>query len=409
VGWIDHCVWWHVYPLGFTGAYPERDKPGLGLRHIIGWLDYARDLGASGLALGPIFASASHGYDTLDHYAIDPRLGTSDDFDALVAACHERGLKVMLDGVFNHVGRDHPWVRRAMSEGENGEFAHFFALDWRDGQPNPRVFEGHGSLIEFDHSNPAVAEFARGVMGYWLGRGADAWRLDAAYAVPAGFWQDTVPAVRAAHPDAWFVGEVIHGDYPRFVRESGLDSVTEYELWKAVWSSLANSNFFELDWTLKRHNDFLNAFTPLTFAGNHDVTRIATAVGEAKTVLAAAILLTVGGVPSIYYGDEQGFQGTKYNRSGGDDEIRPAFPNSPDQLSRIGQWVYRAHQDLIGLRRRHPWLVQARTEKLDLSMTRFVYAARAGGEELVVDLELEPQPAVEVRDHAGSVLYRWPN
>ncbi|MDR1806933.1 MAG: alpha-amylase family protein [Propionibacteriaceae bacterium] len=408
MSWIDHSVWWHVYPLGFTGAFPQRDEPGRGLRHLIAWLGYARDLGANGLALGPIFRSMAHGYDTLDHCQIDPRLGTLDDFDALVTACHEKGLRLLLDGVFNHVGRDHPLFQRALSEGPDGEYAHFFALDWRSGQPQTRVFEGHGNLVEFNHANPAVACYVHDVMDFWLGRGADGWRLDAAYSVPASFWASVVPGVRELHPDAWFVGEVIHGDYARFVTDGKLDSVTEYELWKAIWSALASRNFFELDWTLRRHNDFLATFTPLTFVGNHDVTRIATSAGLDKTVLALAILMTVGGIPSIYYGDEQGFQAVKEDRRGGDDAVRPAFPATPEGLAPDGQWVYRAHQDLIGLRRRHPWLVRARVEKRELTTTHFVYTARADGEgELTVDLTLEAAPGVTIKDAGGATLYHW--
>jgi len=410
MSWVDHAVWWHVYPLGFTGAFPPGppdEAAGPGLRQLIDWLDYARDLGASGLALGPIFHSTSHGYDTLDHFAIDPRLGGLDDFDALVEACRGKGLRLMLDGVFNHVSRDHPWLRRALAEGPQGEYARFFALDWHGDRPQPNVFEGHDQLVALNHRSPAAAAFVRSVMEFWLDRGADAWRLDAAYAVPPSFWRATVPPVRRTHPGAWFVGEVIHGDYVSFVRRAGLDSVTQYELWKSAWSSLADRNFFELDWTLGRHNHFLDAFTPMTFIGNHDVTRIASAVGLDHVVLALTVLATVGGVPSVYYGDEQGLQATKQERAGGDDAIRPRFPARPGDLPVTAPWLYRAHQDLIGLRRRHPWLVGARTERIELTTTRYVYASRGEGGELTVELDVGAVAQAEIRE-GGTPLYRWP-
>ncbi|MDR1265491.1 MAG: alpha-amylase family protein [Propionibacteriaceae bacterium] len=406
--WIERTIWWQVYPLGFTAAFPPRPQPGRGLGHLIAWLDYARELGVNGLALGPIFAASSHGYDTLDHFQIDPRLGDQSDFDALVSACQQRGLRLMLDGVFNHVSRQHPWFQRALREGPEGRYAGFFALDWPNGQPRPRVFEGHGDLVALNHANPEVALYVQQVMDHWLNRGADAWRLDAAYAVPDAFWRSVLPELRQDHRDAWFVGEVIHGDYARRVEAGGLDSVTQYELWKSTWSALASRNFFELDWTLKRHNGFLDHFLPLTFIGNHDVTRLATAAGGDKAVLALAVLMTVGGVPSIYYGDERGFEARKENRPGGDDAVRPAFPATVAQLGAWGEPVYRAHQDLIGLRRRHPWLIRARSQPIDLTMTRYVYVVRGDGGELVVDLELEPSPQVEIRDSVGRSLYRWP-
>ncbi|MDR0990032.1 MAG: alpha-amylase family protein [Propionibacteriaceae bacterium] len=408
MSWIDHTIWWHVYPLGFSGAVPAGPEPGRGLRSLIDWLDYARDLGANGLALGPICESVNHGYDTLDFLTLDRRLGTEADFVALAEACHERGFKLMLDGVFNHVAREHPWLQRALAEGPGSQYADLFAIDWTTPEPSLRLFEGHPELVELNHDSPQVAALIRDVMNHWLDRGADAWRLDAAYAVPPKFWRSVLPAVRERHPQAWFVGEVIHGDYAAYVRDSNLDAVTQYELWKASWSSLADENFFEIDWSLQRHNDFLDRFTPMTFIGNHDVTRVATAAGLDRVVLALAILMTCGGVPSIYYGDEQGLTGLKEERIGGDDVIRPPFPPQPGDLPPGGQWLYRAHQDLIGLRRRHPWLVQARTTPVELTASHYVYASRSReGQELIVELSLDPLPKVEIRASTGNVLYTW--
>lgn len=388
--WARHAIWWQVYPLGFVGApirEPASQPPVRTLRSLTGWLDYLVELGCNGLLLGPVFASSTHGYDTLDHFRIDPRLGSEDDWDALVEACRSRGVRICLDGVFNHVGRDHPWAQTHPERLSSG------------------VFEGHDSLVELDHARPEVADYVAQVMCHWLARGADAWRLDAAYATPAKFWQRVLPRVREAHPQAWVFGEVIHGDYPAFVASSGVDSVTEYELWKATWSSLKDTNFYELDWTLNRHNSFLDSFLPQTFIGNHDVTRIATQVGPDNAVLALTVLCTTGGVPSIYYGDEQAFTAVKEERRGGDDAIRPAFPDAPDQLGTLGAWMYRAHQDLIGLRRRHPWLVSARTETLELANERIVYRS-TGEDELTVELSLDPHPSALVR-HRDETLFRY--
>jgi glycosidase len=399
--WVEHALWWHVYPLGFTGAESRAcDRSGVvhRLGHVTAWLDYAVDLGASGLLLGPIFASSTHGYDTVDHFGIDQRLGDDTDFDALIEAAHSRGLRVILDGVFNHVGREFPAFQRVIAEGPAAPEAAWFRLSWpmtpRPGaEPDYATFEGHRQLAALNHDEPAVADYVARVMSYWLRRGADGWRLDAAYAVPRRFWANVLSGVRADYPDAYLFGEVIHGDYAGFVRETGVDAVTQYELWKAIWSALNDRNFFELGWALDRHNSWLDAFVPLTFVGNHDVTRIASQLADERHLPhALVILLTCGGTPSIYSGDEQAFRGVKEHRAGGDDAIRPAFPASPADLAPFGWPIFRLHQDLIGMRRRHPWLHKARTRALDLGNTHFIYEASHEGHRLVVALNLEDSP-----------------
>ena len=375
--WVDHAVFWHVYPLGFVGAPRTTvDQIGPGRLSRLGrWLDYLVELGANGLLLGPVFASETHGYDTVDHFRIDPRLGTDADFDALIAAARSRGIRVVLDGVFNHVARSFPSVNELARRRTDGSVA---------------TFEGHDHLLVLDHDDPRVADHAASVMGHWLDRGIDGWRMDAAYAVAPRFWRDVLNRVRERHPDAWFMAEMIHGDYARYVTESTVDSVTQYELWKAIWSSLNDRNFFELAHALKRHDRLLDTFVPQTFIGNHDVTRLATRLNDPTTLpLALVVLLTVAGVPSIYAGDEQAFTGRKEDRAGGDDAIRPAFPDHPSELSPLGADTHRLHQHLIGERRKRPWLVKARTQILEVTNTRLVYASRGQGEESVtVTLDL---------------------
>jgi len=380
--WTDHAIWWHVYPLGFTGAEQAALRPGAAvrhrLRHLTGWLDYAVELGCSGLLLGPVFAAETHGYDTVDHFRIDRRLGDDADFAALASAASERGLRIVLDGVFNHVARSFPhpeWFRRD----EAGRFA---------------TFEGHQHLVALDHTLPAVAGYVGEVMAYWLDRGAAGWRLDAAYAVPAGFWRQVLPKVRASYPDAWFGAEMIHGDYAEYATSAGLDSVTQYELWKAIWSSLNDRNFFELAWALDRHGQFSAGGLRLqTFTGNHDVTRLASQLTDERHLPhALVVLFTVAGLPSVYYGDEQAFRGIKEHRAGGDDAIRPAFPPAPTGLPSSGWPVYRLHQRLIGFRRRHPWLVRASCVVEHLTNEAIAYRCAGDSGEIVVLLNLGDEP-----------------
>ena len=378
-GWVQHAIWWQVYPLGFVGAFPADPPPAADehrLRRIVEWLDHAIELGASGIALGPVFASRTHGYDTTDHYRIDPRLGDEADFDHLIAEAHRRGLRVLLDGVFNHVAT---------------EFAHSSWFRKRGNEFD--TFEGHGELIALDHDNPDVVAYTVDVMRHWLRRGADGWRLDAAYAVPDRFWAQVLPRVREEFPDAWFVGEVIHGDYSARVRQSGFDSVTQYELWKAIWSSINDGNFHELDWALVRHNEFLDDFVPMTFVGNHDVTRIASQLENTRHLEhALVILFTTGGTPSVYAGDESAYRGIKEERFGGDDAVRPEFTAPLMGVDEQGHDVFRLHQYLIGLRRRHPWLHAARTSPRSLTNTQYVYETRSDSDALLVALNVDDAP-----------------
>ncbi len=407
-GWTESAVWYSVYPLGMTGALNTSagsdGRPTHSLKRLEAWLDHLIALGCNGLLLGPIFTSKSHGYDTLDYFTIDPRLGDDADFDSLVQACRARGVRILLDGVFNHVSQDFPALQEALTS-PDAETSGWFHIDYSTDPPTRLNFEGSDDLVRLNHANPGVVKLVSDVMRYWLARGIDGWRLDAAYAVDSEFWATVLPSVLAEYPDALFTGEVIHADLDQ-LKASTLQSVTAYELWKAIWSSLNDVNFFELDWTLTRHDELLDLLRPLTFIGNHDVTRITTMVGPQAAVMAMAILCTVGGMPSVYYGDEGGVEGTKYERPGGDDEIRPELPASPDDWRLPMPWMQDAYRALIALRRRHPWLVDARHKMVELTNERFVYNSTAGDEQLLVELDLEAGHSVVISDSTGEI-YRF--
>lgn len=383
--WVRHAIVWQVYPLGFCGAPLTRDDlggEGYGgvqgenvvhrLGRITAWLDHLVSLGADVLLLNPIFDSVSHGYDTLDHDRIDPRLGSQADFDALVEACHARGVRIVLDGVFNHVSNRHPRVRRAIAEGPDGPEGG--RIRWSG--DSPWGFEGNADLVELNLSNPHVQDAIVRIMTTWLDRGIDGWRLDAMYSAGAAAWAPILRRVAEAHPEAWILGEVIHGDYAQIAAESGAASITQYELWKAIWSSLRDGNLFELTHALGRDEEFRapvggHELLPLTFLGNHDTTRIASQLPDGRDlVVAYALLALLPGIPAIYAGDEYGAVGVKEDRPGGDDAVRPRFPDDPSHapgdlavLSReAAPRILEVHRRLLGLRRRLPWLVDAHIE-----------------------------------------------
>lgn len=389
--WPTHVMWWHVYPLGFVGA-PIRDgvdpdaEPVHRLDRLTAWLDHVIELGLNGLLLGPVFAAETHGYDTVDHFRIDPRLGDEEDFNALVAAARERGIRILLDGVFNHVGRGHP-AFQSLTE----DAPHPFRGRWVDGRFEADVFEGHDALVALDHSSPAAIDLVVEVMCHWLARGIDGWRLDAAYAVPSSFWAEVLPRVRERFPEAWFLGEVIHGEAARIVEESTMDSLTQYELWQGIWHGIRDRNLFELTHAIERHDELLATFVPQTFVGNHDVTRLTSAVGGELVPHALAVLFTVAGTPSVYAGDEFGWTGVKEQRLGGDDAVRPEFPVTPGEASADAR-VLEAHQSLIALRRRKPWLWRAHTDVIEVANTAMALRTAVGDDAVVVALNVGDEP-----------------
>ena len=277
------------------GRYPAqmdvREFYGGDLQGVLDKMDYLQDLGVEVIYFNPLFVSPSnHKYDIQDYDYIDPHIGkiVSDEGDLLpdgqrenrfasryidrvtnkanleasnelfaqvVAEAHRRGMRVILDGVFNHVSRNHPAVQAALDEtagrlnpADNPWHGLVRAHVGDNGEPALDVFEGHGDLVALDHSADETVDYVAHVMSHWLDRGAAGWRLDAAYAVPSPFWARVLPQVKAAHPYSWIFGEVIHGDYQRSIEESTMDSITQYELWKSIQHALETENFFELEW-----------------------------------------------------------------------------------------------------------------------------------------------------------------
>ena len=398
-------VLYHLHSLGAAGAPrtnpdPEAPEPcGRGLRRLEGWLDHVRALGCGGVLLTPIFVSSSHGYDTVDPFRIDQRLGDEGDFAAFAGACHDRDLLLCLDGVFNHVGRAFPRFQDVLARGAASPSASWFRLDFAAGGPDGFAyadFEGHPELPALNHANPEVLGWAHAVSRHWLDRGADGWRMDAAYLIPESFLASLCQSLRDVHPKALLFGEKIHRDYVRFVEASHLDSVTQYELHKAIWSSLNDANLHELAWALRRHREFSAAFTPVTFAGNHDVTRLATRLRDpAHLGPALAVLLTVPGVPCVYYGDELAWEGRAGPAAGGDDAVRPPLPLTSMPADARQAAALGLHRELIALRRDRPWLTGATLGGIEVSGRRLSYTVGDPASEarLVVTLDISGDAA----------------
>ena len=303
--------------------------------------------------------------------------------------------------VFHHVGRGHGHFRDVLANGSQSAWRDWFEIDFgrpgRDGFAYAN-FEGHDHLVKLNHANRAVLDWAVDVARYWVDRGVDAFRLDAAYALPPAFVAAFADRVRELRPDLFLVGEVIRGDYERTVREMHLSTVTQYELWKGIWSSLNDGNFFELAHALKRHADFCQHFSPWTFVGNHDTTHIATQLSDRRDLgHALAVLFTVPGIPAIYAGDEQGAEGRKYERAGGDAEIRRPPPFRPTELAGNSLDIWRLHRDLIAVRRARPWLATGMLSVTRVDNRTIMYEVRASAGRFVVVAKYRGQESCGAR------------
>jgi len=403
-------VWYHVFPLGALEAPRLNPAPGDAgspvdhrLRGLIDQLDRVAELGAGGMLLGPVFESESHGYDTVDPFRIDPRLGDEGDLVALAEGCRQRGIRLALDGVFHHVGRSHPAFQQVLQEGPGSAGADWFHIDPTADSPDGfgyADFEGHRQLVKLNHANPAVAQWAAEVVRHWQDRGVGGWRIDAAYAIPRPFLAGLCDAGRAHRPDTFFVGEVIHGDYAGFARDAHLDAVTQYELWKAIWSSINDRNLFELAWALKRHGEHCRSTRLWNFVGNHDTTRIASQLSDPRHVgHAVAVLFVVPGTPAVYAGDETAAQGIKRHEEWGDDDVRRPAPPVPAEGA--GRSAWELHQRLIGVRNRLAWLSTAQVSMEGLANEEAVIAVE--GEDGVARLALNLSDRTTAAP-AGEVL-----
>ena len=356
--WANDAFFYHIYPLGFSGAPSRNDfnhPPENRLQKVAEWLLHLRRLGVNALYLGPLFESSAHGYDTADFYKVDRRLGDQDSLKQLSQSIHQNGMHLVLDAVFNHVGRDF-WAFKDVQQNLSGSrYCSWFAglrFDVRSPKGDPFTYDtwnGHYDLVRLNLDNPAVRNHLFEAVRMWISEfDIDGLRLDAADCLSLDFMQALHAFCRQIKPDFWLLGEVIHGDYRKWVNPDTLDSVTNYECYKGLYSSLADRNYYEIAYALNRQfgADGMYRDLPLyNFVDNHDVDRVASKlVNPAHLYLLYLLLFTMPGIPSIYYGSEWGIQGVRTAVS--DSALRPdlsltelersaSHPGLPDVITRL--------------------------------------------------------------------------
>ncbi|MEK6481365.1 alpha-amylase family glycosyl hydrolase [Catalinimonas sp. 4WD22] len=333
--WAHEAVFYHIYPLGFCGAPEKNDFTSLAVNRldkIYDWISHLKNLGINALYLGPLFESGEHGYDTADYYKVDRRLGTNESLAQIVKALHENGIRVILDGVFHHVGRDFWAFRDVLEHGENSRYRDWFTgLSFEGESPygDPFQYEawnGHYSLVKLNLHHSEVRDHIFHAIKFWVEQyDIDGLRLDVAEDIDIDFLKALSSFRDQMNPDFWLMGEVIHGDYNQWANVKTLDATTNYEVYKGLYSSHVDANYFEIAHSLKRQFDDPGMYKGLplyNFADNHDVDRIASTLTNQQHLYPLyTLLFSIPGVPSIYYGSEWGWEGKKVN--GNDAPLRP--------------------------------------------------------------------------------------
>ena len=329
--WYERGVFYHMYPLGMTGAPKHNDATEVTNRfkELDKWIPHIRSLGCSAIYIGPVFESASHGYDTRDYKLVDRRLGDNDSFRNFVAQCHQEGIKVIVDGVFNHTGREFFAFKDIQEKRRDSPYKDWYKgvnFDWQSPCGDSfgyEAWQGHFELPCLNLFNPDVRSYLFDVIRFWIDEfDIDGIRLDCANVLDFNFMKEMRSRTETMKEDFWLMGEVIHGDYSRWVNSEMLHSVTNYELHKSLYSGFNDHNFFEIAHNVRRLEAIGRQL--YTFVDNHDEDRIATKLKLREHLFPIYIcLFTLPGIPSIYYGGEWGIEGKRTNTS--DEALRPAI------------------------------------------------------------------------------------
>ena len=393
MAWYDEAVFYHIYPLGMTGSPKENSygEPVHRLNTLLPWISHIKEIGCNAIYIGPLFESVGHGYETTDYKKLDSRLGTNEDLTNFVTVCHEQGVRVILDGVFNHTGRDFFAFQDIKQNRENSQYKDWYCNvnflgnnSFGDGFSYEN-WGGYDLLAKLNQHNPEVRDYICDVIRFWVREfDIDGIRLDAADVMDFNYMKSLRQVANEVKPDFWLMGEVIHGNYSRWANDGTLHSVTNYMLHKALYSAHNDHNYFEIAHTIKYVSDMVgNRLKLYTFVDNHDVERIYTKLNnKAHFVPVHIMLYTLPGIPSVYYGSEFGIEGRK--ERGSDDSLRPAL-NFDDYKDAINTNPCTKLISALGkIRQNTPALCYGDYKELELQTTHFAYERSLEGKSVIV-------------------------
>ncbi len=394
--WAYESVFYQIYPLGFCGAPFENDgELTPRIRKVEEWIPHIQKVGADAVYFCPLLESDTHGYNTRDYRKLDVRLGTNEDFAAVCKSLHRAGIRVVLDGVFNHVGRGFFGFQDVLKNRENSPFRDWFFLNFEGNSPYNDGFwyegwEGNYDLVKLNLKNPTVEEYLFDSIRLWVQWwDIDGLRLDVAYCLDLDFVRRLRSFCDSLKPDFFLVGEVLHGDYNRLLNDAMLHSVTNYECYKGLWSSFNSRNMFEIihslnrqfgpeNWTLYKGKHLLS------FVDNHDVTRAASILtNKAHLPLLYALCFGMPGIPCVYYGSEWGEEGKK---SDGDPALRPCSPIPME--NELTDWISR----LAAVKKQSKALNYGDFRSVLLTNLQCIFERKTEEERILVAINMDDQP-----------------
>lgn len=401
MAWYDEAVFYHIYPLGLTGAPKQNtyESPVHRLNALLPWISHIREIGCNAIYIGPLFESVGHGYETTDYKKLDSRLGTNEDLTNFVAECHKQGIRVILDGVFNHTGRDFFAFQDIKTNRENSRYKDWYCnVNFRGNNSFGDGFSyanwgGYDLLAKLNQHNPEVKDYICDVIRFWVKEfDIDGIRLDAADVMDFNYMTALRNVANEVKPDFWLMGEVIHGNYSRWANDGTLHSVTNYMLHKALYSAHNDHNYFEVAHTIQYVNGMTgNNLKLYTFVDNHDVERIYTKLNNKAHFIPVHIMLyTLPGIPSIYYGSEFGIEGRKERHS--DDSLRPTL-NLDDYKTCVRTNPLTELIATLGrIRQNTPALCYGDYKQLELRNTCFAYSRTLNGKSVIIAVNNADSP-----------------
>lgn len=402
MSWEQSALFYHIYPLGLCGApwVNPNTEPVPRIRQIHDWIPHLKALHCNAVYFSPLWESATHGYDTTDYTRLDSRLGTNADFAELCDALHENGIRVVVDGVFNHVGRSFFAFQDVLQNREHSPYCSWFCnLHFggsnRFGDPfSYESWHGCEELVKLNLRNEdVVRHLEQAILGWMDHFHIDGIRFDAADCIDHDFFRRIRRLTKSRNPEFWLMGELIHGDYSRYANPDMLDSATNYECWKGIWSSHNDQNYFEINYAINRQTGQHGIYKNLTlynFADNHDVARLATQLKEPKHLpLVYALLYAMPGIPSIYYGSEFALEGEK--RRDTDENLRPALDihSLHPESNTLCQFLYRLGTAYAT----HPALHTGEFFTVEVRNQQLVFRRGTGDDALYCLLNLANAPA----------------